>query len=103
MQYKIDMAEKIKNWGFVKLCVGWGCRKHQLPLSKGVRPPPPTSVLLYDTKQSDGEVPIMLKLWGMQNTTLLSSLPGPLWPGVVVPDRVLFIDQIELNCILILN
>ena len=27
---------------------------------------------------------------------LLSSLPGPLWPGVVAPDRVLSIDRIEM-------
>ena len=43
----------------------------------------------YDTKQSDGEVPAMLELWGMQSTPSLPSLPGPLWPGVVAPDRAL--------------
>ena len=37
----------------------------------------------YDTKQSDGEAPVMLELWGMQNTLSLPSLPGSLWPGVV--------------------
>ena len=37
----------------------------------------------YDTKQSDGEVPVILELWGMQNTPSLPSLSGPLWPGVV--------------------
>ena len=31
----------------------------------------------------------MLELWGMQSTPSLSSLPGPLWPGVVALDRVL--------------
>ena len=41
----------------------------------------------YDTKQSDGKVPAMLELWGMQSTPLLPSLPGPLWPGVVAPDE----------------
>ena len=40
----------------------------------------------YD-KQSDGEVPAMLELWGMQSTPSLPSLPGPLWPGVVAPDK----------------
>ena len=45
--------------------------------------------LRYDTKQSDGEAPVMLELWGMQSIPLLSSLPDPLWPGVVTPDRVL--------------
>ena len=43
----------------------------------------------YDTKQSDGEVPVMLGLWGMQSTPLLPLLPGQLWPGVVAPDRAL--------------
>ena len=45
----------------------------------------------YDTKQSDGEVPVMLELWGMQSTPSLPSLPGPLCPGVVAPDRVLWV------------
>ena len=43
----------------------------------------------YDTKQSDGEAPVMLGLWEMQSTPLLQSLPGTLWPRVVAPDRVL--------------
>ena len=29
----------------------------------------------------------MRELWGMQSTPLLPSLPGPLWPGMVVPDK----------------
>ena len=45
----------------------------------------------YDTKQSDGEVPVMLEFWGMRSTPLLPLLPGPLWPGVVAPDRALSI------------
>ena len=39
----------------------------------------------------------------MQSTPLLQSLPGPLWTGVVAPDRVLSMSQIELNCVLMLN
>ena len=50
----------------------------------------------YNTK-SDGEAPVMLELWGMGSTLLSPSLPGPLWPKVVAPDRVLSIGQIELN------
>ena len=65
------------------------CKKNEYPV--------------YDTKQSDCEVPVMLELWGMQTTPSLPSLPGPFWPEVVVPDRVLSIGQIELNYILILN
>ena len=45
----------------------------------------------------------MLELWEMRSNSLLLSLPGSLWPGVVAPDRVVSIDQIELNCILMLN
>ena len=33
----------------------------------------------------------------MQWSPLLPSLPVSLWPGVVAPDRVLSIGQIELN------
>ena len=58
--------------------VGWGCRIHRLLLCRG-----------YDTKQSDCEVPAVLELWGMWSTPSLPSLPGPLWPGVVAPDRAL--------------
>ena len=53
------------------------------------------------TLNTDDEVPVML--WGMQSTPSLPSLPGPLWWGVVAPDRVLSMGQIELNCVLILN
>ena len=31
----------------------------------------------------------MRELWGMQSIPSLPSLPGPLWSGVVAPDRVL--------------
>ena len=44
----------------------------------------------------------MLKFWGMQSTPLLPSLSGPLWAGVVAPDRVLSMDQIELNHVIII-
>ena len=29
----------------------------------------------------------MLELWGMRSTPSLPSFPGPLWPGVVAPDK----------------
>ena len=38
----------------------------------------------------------MLELWGMWGTPSLPSCPGPLWPGVVAPDRVLSMGQKEL-------
>ena len=39
----------------------------------------------------------MLELWGMQNTSSLPSLSGPLWLAVITPDRVISIGQIELK------
>ena len=39
---------------------------------------PANKCLGYDIKQSDGEVPVMLELWGMWSTPSLPSLPGPL-------------------------
>ena len=57
----------------------------------------------YDTKQSDGEVPVMLELWGMWSTLLVPLLTGSLWYGVVAPDRILSMGQIELNSLLMLN
>ena len=66
--------------------VGWGCRIHRLHLCRGVRPHP-NECPGYETKQSDGEVPAMLELWGMRSTLSLPLLPGQLWPGVVAPDK----------------
>ena len=71
--------------------VGWGCRIHWLHFCSGVWPPHPNECPRYDTRQADGEVPVR------------PSLPGPFWPEVVAPDRVLSMGQIELNCILMLN
>ena len=48
---------------------------------------PPHKCPEYDAKQSDREVPVMLGLWGMWSTPLFPSLPGPIWPGVVAPDK----------------
>ena len=57
----------------------------------------------------------MLELWGMRSAPLLPSLPGPLWPGVVAPDKgpisglnrtkwlLAFTVFIHLNCVLMLN
>ena len=40
-------------------------------------------------KLPDGETPLMLELWGMWSTPSWLLLPGPLWPGMVAPDRAL--------------
>ena len=79
----------------------WSCRIHRLHLSRGVRTPNECPV--YHSKQFDGDVPVMRELWRIRSTLLLLLLPGPLWPGVVAPDRVPFMDQIELNCVRMLN
>ena len=87
-------------WLFNIFCpVGWGCRIHRLLLCWGVRPP--NECPGYDTKQSDGEVPAVLELWGMRSTPSLSSLPGPLWPGVVAPDKGPIYGSNRTNGILI--
>ena len=57
----------------------------------------------YDTKQPDGEVPMMLGLWGMWIIHLLPSLPGPLWTGMVAPDRFPIYGLNRTNSILMLN
>ena len=51
------------------------------------KPSPPTSVLDVILNNVD-EAPVMLQLWGMQNTPSLLSLPSSLWPEVVAPERV---------------
>ena len=65
--------------------------------------PPAKECPRYISKQTDSKVPVILELWGIRGTSSLSSLPSPLWPGVIVPDRVLSLGQIELNCVLLLN
>ena len=49
----------------------------------------------YDTKQSDDDAPVMLKLWSMQSTPSLRLFPDPLCSKAVAPDRVLSMGQIE--------
>ena len=57
----------------------------------------------YYTDQSDGEASVMIELWGMQSNSSVLLLPGPFWPGVVAPDWVLFMGQIELNYVITLK
>ena len=76
----------------------WCCRIHPLHLCKDVG-----ALHQYDSKQFDGKVPVRQELWRMRSTPLLPSLPGLLWPGVVAPDGVLSIGQIELDCVHMLN
>ena len=57
------------------------------PRQRGKTAPPPNECPGYDTKLCDDEVPVMLELWAVRSISSLSSLPGSLWPGVVVPDK----------------
>ena len=82
---------------FLKLWGMWSTPS--APLQRG-RSPLPNKRRRYDTKQSDGEVPVMLELWRMWSTPLLPSLPDPLRPRVVVSVRVIYMGQIELNWVL---
>ena len=43
----------------------------------------------YETKQSNGENPVMLGLRGMGSTPSFPMLPGPLRSGMVAPDMAL--------------
>ena len=45
----------------------------------------------------------MLELSGMRSIPLLPSLPGPLWPGVVAPDKGPIYGLNRTNGILMLN
>ena len=60
------------------------------------------SATKYDTKLCGGEASVILELWGMQSSPELPSLLGPLRLGLVTPDKVLSMGQIELNCTLML-
>ena len=51
----------------------------------------------YDTKQSDGEVPVMLELWRMQSTSSLPLLPSPLWSGVVAVGWLVGFNGISIS------
>ena len=65
--------------------------------------PPANKCPAYDSKQSDGEVPAVLELWGMRSIPSLLSLPGPLWPGVVATDKGPIYGVNRTNSILMLK
>ena len=110
-QFVSDDARSISNWSY-KLslslslslshththtrihisAVGWSCRIHRLYHCREV--PTLNKCPRYGIKQPDGEAPA-LEIWGMWSTSLLPLLKGPFCPGVVVPDRVPFMDRIE--------
>ena len=45
----------------------------------------------------------MPELWGMRITLSMPLLPGPHWPRMVAPDKVLSMVELELICVLMLN
>ena len=81
--------------------IGWGGRIHRVLLYSGVKKPNECSG--YDTIQSDDEVPVILELWKIWSASSLPSLPGSLWPRVLASDRLLYMGQRELNCVLMLS
>ena len=83
--------------------VGWDCRIHRLLLCRGGKTPSPNESPAYETKQSDGEVPVTLELWGMRSTPSLPSLPGPLWPGVVWYGPIHGLNRTKLHTYAVLN
>ena len=66
-------------------------------------PPPQNEYSGYDSKQSNGEVLVMLELWRMWSTPSLLSPSGPLLPGVVASYNRLSFVKIRLNRVLMLN
>ena len=58
---------------------------------------PPNQCPEYDLKQSDGDTVVMVELWGIRSSPILSSLPDPLWQRGVASDRVLLMGKKELN------
>ena len=76
--------------------VSWSCRIHRR-LHLSMTSPFSTNVLDMSFKNLMDEGLKTLELRRMQSTRFWPSLPGPLWLGVVLPDRVLFV--IKWNCL----
>ena len=75
--------------------VDWGCWIHRLHLIRVKTHH--NEYPVYEIKHSDRET---TDLWGKRCIPSLPSLPGPLWPGVAAPDRLLSMGQKELFDIL---
>ena len=94
----VPSLRSVTNPGNLPCPVEWGFRIYQLLLCWGVRPPP-YECPGYNTKQFDSEVPVLQEIWRTWSAPSLPLLPNSLWPGVVVPERVLSMGQIELKCV----
>ena len=54
---------------------GWGRKTQWLHLCWLVRSLPPTNILIIDTKQSNGEVSVVLELWTMRRILFFAIAP----------------------------
>ena len=81
--------------------VGWDWKIQWLLFCRGVRLP--TSFLDMILNKLMVRLPVILELWGMPNTLSLPLFPRRFGLGVVTTNRVLSMNQIELNCVLMLN
>ena len=84
--------------------VVWSCRIYKQTASlQRSKTPLPNECPAYDTKQSDGELPVMLEIREMRCTPSLPSLPGPLRLGVVAPiygsNRTKLCTYTKLKCL----
>ena len=95
--HRLYLCEGLRHSQWVSCCPGgWSCGIHQLHLCNGVRPHLSNECHGYDIKESHWEAPVMFEVWGMRVITSLLSLLGSLWSGVVAPNNVLSISQMEL-------
>ena len=67
--------------------VGWTVEYTDYIVAEGGKTP--NECPRYDTKQSDGKIPVTLELWVMRSTPSFPSLPRLLWPEMVALDRTL--------------
>ena len=76
----MGQIDLFKKYSYLKLSSLLGWRIHRLLLCRGVWPHPLMSVM-------DMALNNLMVLWVMHSTSSLPWLPGPLWPGVVAPDK----------------
>ena len=89
--FEFCLSYKTVSHGYTPVLIIWKLWCHpSLPFLQGsILPDSQNDCHGYDTKQSDGEVPVMLELCEMRSTTSLPSHPGPLWPGAVTLNSIL--------------
>ena len=96
--------------------VGWGCRIHWLHLCRCMNPHPTNECTGYDTKQSDGEVPVMPELLGNAEYPFIAISPrytlvqsSNTWLGPIYGSNrtklhtYAKLNSLKWNCFCILN